>query len=446
MKQESVIIVGAGWAGLAAAARLAALGHRPLLLESARQPGGRARKVAFAGHAVDNGQHLFIGAYHHTQQLLKEFGLPIDELFERQPLQLTLQRPDGRYLQLHAPRLPAPLHLLWSLLFARGLSSRSRWRALQFGWRLARDSGRQRHDQSVLALLHQWQQPGEMIEAFWTPLCLAIMNTPVAESSAELFVNVLRDAFLQRRQDSDLLYARRDLGRLFNEPAMQYIETHGGEVRLGRRALQLHIEQQRIQGVVTRDGEIHTRQVILAVPPRATAALCESHPELTALQQQCAAFDYEPICTVYLQYPARVRLPQPMLGLLDGLGQWVFDRRLYGQPGLLAVVISTRGKHMRLTNAQLIERIAGELQAHFPDWPPHEQATVIREKRATFASRIDINRQRPGHRTAIEGLWLAGDYTRTGYPATLEGAVRSGVQCASLAHQALQNPEQDTSP
>ncbi len=443
MKQAPVVVIGGGWAGLAAAADLAARGHQPLLLEAGKQPGGRARKIAFAGQAVDNGQHLFIGAYQHTLRLLKQFDLPVDELFERQQLQLTLRYPQGQKLSLRAPRLPAPLHLLWALLGAQGLSARSRWQALKFGWRLSRHTMMPQTDQSVLTLLQQWQQPQELIEAFWTPLCLAIMNTPIEESSAELFLRVLRDAFMHQRADSDLLYARRDLGKLFSEPAMQYIERQGGEVRLGRRVLQLHIEQQQIRGVITGEGEIQTPQVILAVPPRAAAALCESHPELTGLQQQCNAFEYEPICTIYLQYPRQVQLPQPMLGLLGGLGQWVFDRRLYDQDGLLAVVISTRGKHMRLTNAELIARIAGELQGHFPDWPAHEQAMVIREKRATFASRVGINPQRPDARTAIDGLWLAGDYTRTDYPATLEGAVKSGVQCATLAHRALQTSEQD---
>lgn len=200
-----------------------------------------------------------------------------------------------------------------------------------------------------------------------------------------------------------------------------------------------------MKGLISSDGEIHSEQVILSVPPHAVATLCEPHSALSELQQQCRAFHYEPICTIYLQYPETVSLPQPMLGLTGGLGQWVFDRRIYDQPGLLAVVISSQGEHLQLTNPQLITRITAELAAHFPNWPSHEQASVIREKRATFASRVAINDQRPEHRTAIGNLWLAGDYTRTGYPATLEGAVRSGLQCAVLANQALISPKQKVS-
>jgi squalene-associated FAD-dependent desaturase len=442
MSGEATVIVGGGWAGLAAAARLASLGHQPLLLESAKQLGGRARKLAFDEYAVDNGQHLFIGAYHSTLSLLEQVGVDLESAFERQPLQLRMRHLDGQQLEIRAPQLPAPLHLLWALLGASGFSFRSRWRALRFGWRLYTHNLVTSPDQDVLSFLQQAQQTPELIRNFWTPLCIAIMNTPIAQSSAELFVNVLQDAFLHNRQDSDLLYARRDLGSLFIEPAMQYIEQQGGHVQLGQRVSGLRIENDRIRGLTTTQGEIDVRQVILAVPPHAAASLCREQPALTELMQQCQAFHYEPICTVYLQYPETVRLSQPMLGLLGGLGQWVFDRRCCEQPGLLAVVLSSQGEHLQLDNDTLIREVAGELARLFPDWPAYNKAYVVREKRATFASRVDINRIRPDNHSPVHGLWLAGDYTRTGYPATLEGAIRSGLQCAALVHQAILTSEQ----
>ena len=448
MSQEPLVIVGGGWAGLSTAAHLARLGHRPLLLESAKQLGGRARKVAFDGKAVDNGQHLFIGAYHNILSLLTLFGIDPDTVFERRRLQLQMRHLDGRRLELRVPRLPAPLHLLWALLRARGLSWQNRWAGLRFGRRLFSKQNQfsRQADQNVLSLLQQYGQTQELIDHFWQPLCLAIMNTPIEQSSAQLFVNVLQAAFLHRRADSDLLYARRDLGSLFTEPAMQYIESHGGRIRLGQRVSALHIRNNRIQGLSTSQGEIQTEQVILALPPYAVAALCQAQPALAELEVQCRAFAYEPICTTYLQYPATVRLPQPMLGMLGGLGQWVFDHHCYAQPGLLAVVLSSQGEHLQLDNDTLISRIADELARLFPNWPAHENAFVIREKRATFASRVDINRIRPDNHSPVEGLWLTGDYTRTGYPATLEGAVRSGVQCASLVDKAISGSQQEVIP
>lgn len=445
MSRKPIVIVGGGWAGLATAARLASLGHQPLLLESAKQLGGRARKVAFNGHAIDNGQHLFIGAYHSTLALLKLFNIKPESVFERRHLHLLLRHLDGQRLEIRAPRLPAPLHLLWALLRARGLSLQSRWHGLRFGWQLFSGKLTSGTDQDVLSLLQQARQPQELIQRFWQPLCIAIMNTPLQESSTKLFINVLQDAFLHRRQDSDLLYACQDLGSLFTEPAMQYIESQGGHVQLGQRVSRLHIENNRIQGITTSQGEIDSRHVVLAIPPYAVASLCQDQPALIPLTQQCRKFHYEPICTVYLQYPEQVALPQPMLGMLGGLGQWVFDRRCSQQPGLMAVVLSSQGEHLQLDNDILSERIACELATLFPEWPSYQKAFVIREKRATFASQVDINRIRPDNQSTVAGLWLAGDYTRTGYPATLEGAVRSGLQCAALVHQATATDEREAS-
>jgi uncharacterized protein with NAD-binding domain and iron-sulfur cluster len=119
-----------------------------------------------------------------------------------------------------------------------------------------------------------------------------------------------------------------------------------------------------------------------------------------------------------------------MLGMVDTVSQWVFDRKIYGQPGLMAVVISGPGKHMNLSNAQMIQTVKTELAHHFPQWPQPLQAMVIREKRATFHCSVNINKIRPPNKTPVRGLWIAGDYTNTELPATLEGAVRSGVRAA----------------
>jgi uncharacterized protein with NAD-binding domain and iron-sulfur cluster len=135
---------------------------------------------------------------------------------------------------------------------------------------------------------------------------------------------------------------------------------------------------------------------------------------------------------VYLQYPPQVRLPHPMQGCLNTVSQWIFDRRLHGQHGLMAVVISADGEHMQLDAEALGTTVARELAALFPHWPAPLARHVIREKRATFASRVDVNRQRPGAQTPVAGLWLAGDYTAVGLPATLEGAIRSGLHAARL--------------
>jgi squalene-associated FAD-dependent desaturase len=437
MKPAETIVIGAGWAGLATAVSLSHAGIPVNLYESARQIGGRARRVPFENLTIDNGQHLLIGAYHETLAVMQTTGVDIDDVLLRQPLQLISKYPDGNTVALKAPRLPAPLHLLWSLLTAQGLSAKERWYATQLGLKLKLGRLAPEQDTSVSELLRQQQQPDALCIAFWNPLCFAIMNTPPDEASAEVFLRVLTDAFLHLRQDSDLLFARTDLSNIFPDPAVNYIEQQGGQVHLGQRVSGLEIQNRRLTGIWCNDQYQPAEQVVLAMPPHAIRPLLESHSELAPLATMLQQFEYEPICTVYLHYPETVRLPLPMLGLLDTVGHWAFDRRFCGQAGLIAVVISAHGPHMDWSNPELIDVISAELGHLFPAWPQHHSAQVIREKRATFACRVNINQHRPANRTAIDGLWLAGDFTPTGYPATLEGAVRSGVQCAQQISELL---------
>ena len=446
-KQEpAILIVGGGWAGLATAVKLCQRGHRVTLLESARQAGGRARRIAIETHtdkniAVDNGQHLLIGAYHTILELLNDVGVDVQQSLLRQPLNLTMQSLHGHSLLLKTPKLPAPLHLLFALLGASGLTITDRLAALRFASALR--SGKlsanikRTADISVAELLQRQKQTERLIAAFWEPLCLAIMNTPLHEASAIIFLRVLGDAFLKHREDADLLFPLKDLGALFPDPAIRYIEQQGGHVHLGMRVSSLAIEQGKIRGVYVDDAFIASQHVILATSIPATLALLQKQDELGALQTQLAQFQFEPVTTVYLQYPPEVQLSQPMQGLIDGYTQWMFDRQHNNQPGLIAVVISSRGPHLEESKDQLGKRIAAELAQLFPHWPSSISQFVIREKRATFSSCVGINSLRPENKTQVKGLWLAGDYTNNGYPATLEGAVRSGVQCAGLINQEI---------
>ena len=430
MSSNDIVIVGAGWAGLATAVALTRAGKSVTVFESAGQIGGRARRVPFQDLSVDNGQHLFIGAYHETLSIMETMGVDVSKVLLRQQLQLISKYQDGKTLALKAPRLPAPLHLLWGLLTAQGLNSKERWSAMRLGLKLKLGQLKPQQDISVSELLHQHGQPDSLNAAFWYPLCLAIMNTQPQEASAEIFIRVLTDAFLHQQQDSDLLYSRTDLSEVLPDPAVDYIEQHGSQVQLGHRITRLEIEANRITGVWSGDQFHAARHVVLATPPYATAPLLTPFPNFADLASSLQQFQYEPICSVYLQYPETVQLPVPMLGMLGSVGQWAFDRRLCGQAGLIVVVISSSGIHMTWPNTQLVEAISTELANLFPAWPQPISTQVIREKRATFASLININQSRPTNQTTANGLWLAGDFTQTGYPATLEGAVRSGVQCA----------------
>lgn len=424
---EPVIIIGGGWAGLSAAVHLVASGRSVRLFESARQFGGRARCVPFSEHTVDNGQHLLLGAYSETLNIMRTCNTDIDSVLLRQPLVWKLKDSLGQDVKLRIPRLPAPFNFLIGIIRAQGYSLSDRLQTLRFMYGLHRSDFALDADISVATLLKG--QPAYVIQTLWEPLCLAALNTPINMASAQIFLNVIRDSFTRHARDADTLFTIRDLGQVFVRPAIEFIESKGSQVNLAQRVDTLNIDNDSIHGVQINGNNIPCSSVIVATSLSGSQRLLTGHEQLATVSEAIHQLTYQPICTVYLQYPKEIALDVPMLGLNRMTGQWVFDRRFASQPGLMAVVISAEGPHTRFDTETLAQLISDEFTEHF-GWPQPEQHLVLREKRATFSASVDINILRPDISTPVNGLWLAGDYTCSPYPSTLEGAVRSGVQCA----------------
>jgi squalene-associated FAD-dependent desaturase len=426
-----VVIVGGGWSGLATAVELARQGLMPTLLESGRQLGGRARAVRFGPFHVDNGQHMLLGAFSSVLDMLRTLGVAEASVFRRLPLRLVMVERDGRRLEIGTARLPAPLHLAGGMLRAGGLSLGARLRALQLLRAMRRQGFTVEPDRSVAEYLATHRQSPEALRAVWRPLCLAALNTAPEEASTRLFLRVVRDAFFAKRRHSDLLLPILDLSACLPRPATDYIESCGGAVRLGARVSALHVADGVVAGVYLPDEHIAADHVVIATPPDACAQLLRDHARVAHVAEAYPHLVPEPICTVFLRYPKPVALERDMVGLLDGTAHWLFDRgRLTGDRGLIAAVINGRGPHLRLTNEALIDRVVRDIAGRFPRWPAPLETKLIRERSATLAARPGIDRYRPAHATGVKGLWIAGDYTATGYPSSLEGAVRSGVLCA----------------
>ena len=408
---------------MAAAVTLAAQ-HIPVtVFESARQLGGRARGVWQRDTQLDNGQHILLGCYHHTLNIIQQVGGNIERDFMRLPLQLTLH---NRFA-LKAPRLPAPLHLLAGLLTAHGLSAAQRLKAVRFMLALRRIKFRLAHDITAVELLRAHKQ-GELIRLLWEPICISALNTPVQKASAQVLLNVLRDSLNGTRADSDMLLPRLDFSALFPDRAAEYVKHHGGKV-LTACAVEEIIPQGDEIELLTAQGAHRFSHVICAASPAAAARLFRPMPQLAPIAAQIEAIPYQPIYTVYLQYPQHVRLPHPMLGFDQCYTQWLFDKgQIAGQKGLIAAVISAEGIHQELEHEQLAQKVALELNEQLgiigaPLW--HQ---VIAEKRATLS--CETNLSRPTHTTPLTKLLLAGDYIQGDYPSTLEGAVMSGIHCA----------------
>jgi hydroxysqualene dehydroxylase len=400
-----VAVVGAGYAGMAAAASLAAEGVAVTVLEAGAVPGGRARRILAQGVSLDNGQHILVGAYGELFRLMRMVGVPEDATLR---VALEIRYADG--FRLRAPRLPFGLGLLAGLMTARGLPAMERLRAVRFMQAMKAARFRLARDTTVDELLAQHAQDGAIGRWLWRPLCLSALNTPPAQASAAAFLAVIRDALFGAPGDSDLVLPRRDLSQLFPEPAAEFVARHGGEVLLRTRVEDLGALRKK-----------HFDAVVVAVGPQHLKSL---------LPGVADAYEYEPIYTCYLQYPHRTRLPFPMLGLDGGLVQWVFDRgALTAEHGRLACVISAQGAHQDLAHDELALRCHEEIARAAPGLPEPEWARVIAEKRATLACVPGL--RRPRMETDIPGVFLAGDYTDPEYPPTLEAAVRSGVRAAA---------------
>ena len=402
-QRTTVAVIGGGWAGLAAAVELTAAGIDTTLFEAGRVLGGRARSVSIDGRKLDNGQHILLGAYRETLALMRRLGADPERLFERRPLQVI--EPDGFHLAL--PCLPAPLNVAWGLLTAKGIGLREK---LATAWWMEGVKARKFQldtDMTVAAWLDAAGQTGRLRRHLWEPLCLAALNTAAEQASAQLFANVLRDSLgSARRADTDLLLPHVDFGQLLAEPAQRWLLAHGAEVRAG----------QRIEALTAGDDGVdidgsHFDGAIIATAAQHAAKLWPA---------MSARYDYEPIATVYLQFSATTGLPFPLINLAGKHGQWVVDRG----NGLLACVLSGHGAWESLDD----EALAATLQRELGLGEQASWQKVIRETRATLSARPGL--LRPGCATTHPRVFLAGDYTWADYPATLEGAVRSGLRAA----------------
>jgi squalene-associated FAD-dependent desaturase len=410
-------------------------GHEVLLLEAARQVGGRARRLditpasqnphAGSAWALDNGQHILIGAYRECLQLMRELDVAPEQCLRRLPL--ALRTPDGAGLAM--PAGWPPQLALWAVL--AGVLAAQGWR-----WR---------DKLSLLQCALGWQRAGFDCPADWTvarlcralsapvfdsliePLCVSALNTPAERASGQVFLRVMKDALFGEPGGADLLLPLTDLSALLPDAAVAWLRAQGQECKLGARVQAL---SRSAAGwtLLTQGQTLHADAVLLACPATEAARLLRPLAGSAAWVQTAEALQHEAIATVYAWSP-QARLPHAMLALrADSANpaQFVFDRGQLGGPaGLLAFVVSAS----RDERAFVAHAVLAQAQAQLGLTGLEVLGCVV-EKRATFACTPGL--LRPGMQP-LEGeqrLLVCGDYVAGPYPATLEGAVRSGLAAA----------------
>jgi hydroxysqualene dehydroxylase len=446
-----VVVIGAGFAGFSAAVRLADAGVRVVVVEEAPRLGGRA--TAFTdretGERVDNGQHVLFGCYRETYAFLRRIGTDRLAPLQRR-LALTMIGRDGRGARLQCPDWRPPWHLVGGVLRWRALSLSERLTALRLRPVLdevRRDgaeavASRVPEDQTVAAWLAAHGQSAKLSEWLWRPLAIAALNQSPDEAAAAPFVRVLGELFGPRVEDSAIGMASVPLDELFAEPAAKVIEAAGGIV-LKKSPARIHMNQQgAIESVDAGTARIDTRVVISAVPWHALGRIWdgEAPASIQPVIANGSALGSSPIVTVNLWFDNAV-MAEPFVGLIGGPMHWVFDKSAIfsaqglGRPsGHLSVVSSGATELAAMDNAAIADAVLKQLGRALPLTASRTllRSVVVREHRATF-SLAPGGPPRPPAATGLRGFYLAGDWTDTGLPGTIEGAVQSGRTAAEAA-------------
>ncbi|MFZ2650469.1 MAG: hydroxysqualene dehydroxylase HpnE [Burkholderiaceae bacterium] len=413
---QRVAVVGAGWSGIAAAVEATLRGDSVTLFEMAQQCGGRARGFEIDGVWLDNGQHIMIGAYTEVLRLMRAVGADETQLLLRTPL--ILRDAAGKGLELR----PGPA----LVSFAQAVARHPAWRwrdKLALMAQAARwaTSGFACDESLDVATLTE-QLPPDIRRELIDPLCLAALNTPSSLASASVFLRVLRDSLFAVAGASDLLLPKVSLSELFPEPALRWLRREGAVIRPSTR-----IHELRSAGESWSVDAMRFDRVVLATPPLEAARLAQPHS--TRWAQIARDMSFEPIVTVYA-HSSGTHLAGPMLALqndADRPAQFVFDRGQLGGPeGLLAFVVSGAADWVERGTSAVTRACLAQATEALALWlrGPLQPVQVLTEKRATF--RCIPRLARPSMQI-VAGLCAAGDYVAGPYPATLEGAVRSGV-------------------
>lgn len=424
----SVAIVGGGWSGLACALKLAQAGYAPVVFESAPEPGGRARRAQLSGQDRDNGQHLILGGCQSLKALFQEAGIELPAV--------PFQYQSGAR-QLKVPAEAGRLGLAVALLRARGFSWQARYQLIHALLHLQRKSWCVDQTITVADWLQQAKQTDSLINEFWAPLALAILNTPLHKAAMWRLAPVLRDTLGQGGSALCLLQPKANLSASIVDPVVSTIQQTGGSIRCGVRVTGVERTASGYKLLLHKTSTEAFDQVVVALPPWALSHL--SLPSALNATTWTQTFGSQPIATVYLGFESRFRLPAPLVQLAGPTPEdarvWAMDRAHCGEPGVIALSLSAEGPWHALSADTLTQACLSALQREVGHLPPCLWQKAVNVERATYAA-TPTALIAEADLSPLPGLHLAGDWTHPAYPATLEAAVSSGFAAAERIMQA----------
>ena len=436
---QRVVIIGGGFAGLAAGVALSERGHRVRLLERRNHLGGRAYSFVDSktGDVVDNGQHLFMGCYRHTIAFLERIGR-LDRLkFQTRPHVDFLDRQG--FSSFDCPPLPAPLHVLAGLLRMKGIGIGDKLRTFNVGRAIKGNGKFSPGSLTVDQWLDELSQSARIKERFWYPMVVATLNQRPDIASARMLKVVLKEAFGGDSNSASIGISRVGLSDLYTDGAADFIRARGGDVQTGAQVRGLVVERDVVVALELKDGQrIEGDYFICAVPPEALFAILTD--ELKEEFPQLEGLGSSPIVSINLWYDRPI-IDREFVGLLGTKSQWIFNKDLILKPGKqsnqVAVIISAARDFVDWTRNDLVEMATSEMRELLPASRSAEllHSVIVKEREATLSHSVESDTLRPGPRTSIPNLILAGDWTDTGLPATIESAVMSGDVAADIIQQ-----------
>jgi squalene-associated FAD-dependent desaturase len=448
MPSQSVLVIGGGLAGLASAVALAEAGLEVHLVEKRPHLGGRATSYTLPdGSEVDNCQHVTLGCCTNLADFYRRSGAGGKIRFYDR---LYFVDREGRRSTIEASKLPPPLHMAFSFLFFGALNFADKRSIARAMLAIARSGGQPPGIESISMLewLRRIKQTPAAIERFWRVVLVSALDEELARTDARYGIDVFWKAFLGSRGGYRVGIPSVPLADLY-EGCRESIARRGGPVRLRCGVREIRLRDGRFAGVVLEDGsEVSADACVVAVPHNVLLGLLpkemgEPGGPLEGLRN----IRTSPITGVHLWFDRPV-MREPFLTLLDHTTQWVFNKTyLYGETAgrgqYLQLVISASYDLVARARQEIIDLCRGELADVLPATREAklEKATVIKEVSATFSPQPGVDRWRPAQKTGVEGLYLAGDWTRTGWPSTMEGAVRSGYMAAEALLAGIGRPQ-----
>ncbi len=434
---KRVVIIGGGLSGLAAAVVLAQEGFQITLIEKKPFLGGRASSYPVPGSEdsyVDNCQHVLLKSCTNLIDFYKRLGTDHQITYSDKVLFFD---ENARPAMLHGSILPVPFHLLPSLLrfHPLGLKSKLRIAFAFFHMMLAGKNLAALDSMTMLEWLQQHKQTRIEIEIFWRTVLVSALNEDLEIASARYGIKVFLDGMLMNREAFHLGVPDIPLNQLYTSAAMDLLNQYKVKILLRSAVSEIVVENSKVAQLRLMDGSIQTGDYFVSsVPPDSLVKMLpQSVVEDNDYFSKMGRFETSPITSVYLWFDRQIA-DADSAALLGRTIQWIFNKKKEGYVGL---VISASRKLLLLDRKEIIDMAMDDLRDLFPSVHDAKllRSVVIKEPFATFSCRSGCDQIRPDQKSPLKNLFVVGDWTKTGWPATMEGAVRSGYLCAELILQ-----------